>query len=120
KFANGLLGFAGNILTGVITGGRAGSVGKAQQLGPTFSINGAYADGGNPPIGKVSLVGERGPELFVPKTQGTIIPNHQLGGGGPNIQVTNVFHISTGVQQTVRAEINAMLPTIEKRSVGAV
>jgi hypothetical protein len=27
-----------------------------------------------------SLVGERGPELFVPKAAGTIIPNHQLGG----------------------------------------
>jgi hypothetical protein len=28
------------------------------------------------------LVGERGPELFVPGTSGKIIPNNQLGGGG--------------------------------------
>ena len=27
------------------------------------------------------LVGERGPELFVPKGNGTIIPNHQMGAG---------------------------------------
>ena len=37
-----------------------------------------FADGGEPPINQASWVGERGPELFVPKTAGTIIPNHQL------------------------------------------
>lgn len=37
------------------------------------------ADGG-PVAGRSPyLVGERGPELFVPKVDGTIIPNHQLG-----------------------------------------
>ena len=45
-----------------------------------------FADGGEPPVGKVSLVGERGPELFVPKSAGTILSNNQiqgmLGGGG--------------------------------------
>lgn len=40
----------------------------------------AFADGGDPPVGVPSLVGERGPELFVPKQAGTIIPNHKLGG----------------------------------------
>ena len=47
-----------------------------------------FADGGNPPVGVPSIVGERGPELFVPKTAGTIIPNHQLGssmGGQPQV-----------------------------------
>lgn len=43
-------------------------------------FGGAFADGGSPPVGKVSLVGERGPELFVPKSQGNIIPNEALGG----------------------------------------
>lgn len=33
-----------------------------------------FAEGGNPPVGKASLVGEKGPELFVPNTSGTIIP----------------------------------------------
>ena len=47
-----------------------------------------FADGGNPPVGQASLVGERGPELFIPKTAGTIIPNHQLGsamGNSPQV-----------------------------------
>lgn len=33
-----------------------------------------FADGGNPPVGRPSLVGEKGPELFVPRTSGTIVP----------------------------------------------
>ncbi len=39
-----------------------------------------FANGGRPPVGKASVVGERGPELFVPDRAGTIVPNHQLGG----------------------------------------
>lgn len=41
-----------------------------------------FANGGDPPVGRVSMVGERGPELFVPRQAGTIVPNHALGGGG--------------------------------------
>ena len=44
------------------------------------------AEGG--PISGPAIVGERGPELFVPRTAGTIIPNNKLGsamGGGPSI-----------------------------------
>tara|TARA_R100000234_G_scaffold23861_1_gene13657 strand:- start:1794 stop:3890 length:2097 start_codon:yes stop_codon:yes gene_type:complete len=40
-----------------------------------------FAEGGRPPVGKMSLVGEKGPELFIPDSAGTIIPNNQLGGG---------------------------------------
>ena len=37
-----------------------------------------FAEGGDPPINKPALVGEEGPEVFVPKTSGTIIPNDIL------------------------------------------
>lgn len=33
------------------------------------------------------MVGERGPELFVPNKSGSIVPNHQMGGGTVNITV---------------------------------
>jgi len=47
-----------------------------------------FANGGRPPVGKPSIVGEKGPELFVPRRSGTIIPNDKLGGGGStNINV---------------------------------
>lgn len=40
------------------------------------------ANGGDVMPGNVYPVGENGPELFVPKTAGTIIPNGATGGGG--------------------------------------
>jgi lambda family phage tail tape measure protein len=40
------------------------------------------AGGGPATAGKPYIVGERGPELFVPKASGTVIPNGQLAGGG--------------------------------------
>ncbi len=51
------------------------AVGGDFQLSSAFG--GAFATGGDPPVGMPSLVGEKGPELFVPKTAGTIIPNGQ-------------------------------------------
>lgn len=40
-----------------------------------------FADGGRPPLGVPSIVGERGPEMFIPDQAGRIVPNHQLTGG---------------------------------------
>ena len=41
-----------------------------------------FANGGRPPTNRPSIVGEKGAELFVPDSAGTIVPNDQLGGGG--------------------------------------
>jgi hypothetical protein len=47
---------------------------------------GAFAEGGRPEVGKLALVGERGPELFVPDVPGIIVPADEtaalLRGGG--------------------------------------
>jgi hypothetical protein len=37
-----------------------------------------FAGGGDPPMNKPSIIGERGPELFMPKQAGTVIPNNKL------------------------------------------
>lgn len=66
-----------------------------------------FADGGNPPVGVPSMVGERGPELFVPKTAGTIIPNNMLQGNdnaptinynGPYIANMSAIDTQSGAQ----------------------
>ena len=57
---------------------------------------GMFANGGRPPVGRPSIVGERGPELFVPSRSGTIIPNNQLGGS--TSVVVNVDATGTEVQ----------------------
>ena len=51
-------------------------------------LGGFFANGGQPPVNKISVVGEKGPELFVPRSAGTIIPNNKLGGGITNNYVT--------------------------------
>ena len=61
-------------LSGILGGGGIGGIFKKGKklLG--------FADGGRPPLGVASLVGEEGPELFVPDTPGTIVPNGGMGG----------------------------------------
>jgi phage-related minor tail protein len=69
----------GGLLSGLFGGGSSSTGASTTTLGNDVSL--AFADGGLPPVGRTSLVGERGPELFVPNTAGRIIPNHMLGGG---------------------------------------
>mgnify|MGYP001160751024 CR=1 FL=1 len=57
----------------------------------------ARAIGGPVSVGSPYIVGERGPELFVPSTSGNIIPNGKIGA---NVQV-NVINQS-GVQMTAK------------------
>ncbi len=52
----------------------------------------AFEKGGRPPVGRPSLVGEKGAELFVPDQAGTIVPNEKLGMGK---SVTVNFNINT-------------------------
>ena len=51
-----------------------------------------FEKGGRPPVGRPSIVGEKGAELFVPDQAGTIVPNDKLGMGKP---VTVNFNINT-------------------------
>jgi len=53
-------------------------------IGGAFGFGGARAMGGPVAAGMGYLVGERGPELFVPRSSGQIVPN---GGGAMNINV---------------------------------
>lgn len=45
----------------------------------------AMADGGQLGGGQPALVGERGPELFVPRTSGYIVPNYALPQSAPQL-----------------------------------
>tara|TARA_R100001440_G_scaffold956_3_gene3181 strand:- start:93 stop:2099 length:2007 start_codon:yes stop_codon:yes gene_type:complete len=51
-----------------------------------------FEKGGRPPVGQPSIVGEKGPELFVPDSAGTVVPNNQLG---MEKSVTVNFNINT-------------------------
>ena len=67
----------------LVGGGLSASGGTMGGITDLFSGSfggGFFAEGGEPPLGKISMVGEEGPELFIPKSAGTIIPNHALQG----------------------------------------
>jgi hypothetical protein len=68
------------------------------------------AIGGSVQRGVPTLVGERGAELFVPASSGSIVPNKEMGGGG--VTVNQTINVSTGVAQTVRAEMVQLLPQV--------
>lgn len=78
-------------LRGVLGGGGGGGFGGGVSFNPSaFSMPSLLgrATGGPVNNGSPYIVGERGPELFVPNSSGTIIPNNRLGGGGGDVSVT--------------------------------
>tara|TARA_Y100000114_G_scaffold53822_1_gene49143 strand:- start:5434 stop:7002 length:1569 start_codon:yes stop_codon:yes gene_type:complete len=75
------------------------------------------AMGGPVTAGRPYMVGERGPELFVPGRSGSIVPHGGMGGG---VTVNQTINLTTGVSQTVRAEVLNMLPQIADAAKGAV
>ena len=81
-------------------------------------FSGARASGGTVTGGNAYMVGEQGAEVFVPNKTGTIVPNDQIGGGGTTVNQT--INISTGVAQTVRTEIQSMMPRIMDATKAAV
>jgi hypothetical protein len=98
---------------GISTGTAIAAILAAMALIPMFA--GSRERGGDVIGGRSYLVGENGPEMFTPRGTGTITPN---GGGGGGI-VQNI-NISTGVAQTVRAEIMSLMPQIINAAKSAV
>lgn len=64
-----------------------------------ISVEGELQHGGPALGGHPYIVGEAGPELFVPSQSGFVVPNHQLGGGGIGsasitVNVTGILDLS--------------------------
>jgi len=109
--SSGLSGFIGSLFT---SGG-----------GDLSSTMGSTASGGSvQQSGVPRMVGERGPELFVPGSAGVIKNNadtrSMMGGGGGGVNITQNLNFALGVTNTVRSEIANMLPTIQQSTISAV
>jgi hypothetical protein len=82
----------------------------------------ASAGGGAMSRGRPYLVGERGPELIIPASSGTIKNAHDTRNamkGGATV-VNQTINVETGVSQTVRAEMLSLLPVIKQDTLAAV
>ena len=106
-------GFFGNLFGGGKKSSGGGFLGGANAFtggGGGISPLLGFANGGRPPVGKASIVGERGPEIFVPTSSGTIIPNNMIGGGGgvTNMVTVNVDASGAPQVQGSTAEANQL------------
>ena len=99
QISRGFLGLFGNAFGGVASNAAPFITDNVFNTGFDTSLIGAgaknFANGGRPPVGTPSIVGERGPELFVPDRAGTIIPNHAMGS--TNV-IVNVDASGTNVE----------------------
>lgn len=85
-------------------------------------LSGARAEGGPVSAGGNYLVGEEGPELFVPNTGGTIIPADVTAslGSGSNTTIIQNISISPDVPSTTRRVILEQLPMIKEAAAAGV
>lgn len=110
-----------------VSGSLSGAIQQQSALGQGFTnaFNSMIPNFGRAGGGSVSpnmpyMVGERGPELFVPSMSGRIVNNSNIGNAGKSVEVNQVINISAGVSQTVKAEIMALMPTIKQQTLSAV
>ncbi|NMV36774.1 phage tail tape measure protein [Ralstonia insidiosa] len=112
---SGTVPVAGDLLGG-------GSMAAPTYGGGIFSVAGARASGGPVDAGKTYLVGENGPELWTPSQSGSIVPNHELGGGGTVVNVQLVEDSSKAGQVEQKqtgsgVDLVAYVTQIAKRAV---
>lgn len=92
---------------GMFTGG-TGVV--SQIANAAIEAIGTRASGGPVSANTPYLVGERGPELFMPSSSGSIVPNHKMGGG---VVISPVYNIDA---RGATADLQAALPSILKEN----
>ncbi len=104
----------GNWISGAISSG-----GIFSAIGSIFG----FAGGGRPPVGRPSMVGENGPELFVPDSAGTIVPNNAMqSGGGGNHYYIDARGADAGVVDRIATALNQLAGpgVVEQRALVAV
>lgn len=76
---------------------------------PTGKASGGPVMGGTPYV-----VGEQGPELFVPGTSGTIVPNGAMGGGVVTVNLTVNALDPRGATQAILANVPVIAAALNK------
>ena len=95
----------GDLVKGGEGGGLIGSA--LSSIGSFFGLGGVRANGGPVAAGAAYLVGERGPELFVPQVQGRIEPNATVSAATSitvNVQAVQGMSRATAQQQGEQIE----------------
>ncbi len=106
--ASEIFGAIGSFASGGILDGLLGAGGGSGISSAVFDIPiGTRATGG-PVTGSMPyLVGEQGPELFVPNSSGNIVPNHEMGGGMTVVQNFTIQAPNGSVSRASQSQIAA-------------
>jgi hypothetical protein len=70
------------------------------------------------PINRPTLVGERGPELFIPGQAGTVVSNSNMGGGGTTV-VQNI-NVTPDAPRVFKEQLMAHMPLIKRSAIAGV
>lgn len=112
-FANLMKRMAAEAMAANLANAMFGDFGKTGKVGGLFGegvkwlaerFGGPRAAGGPVSGGTSYLVGEKGPELFVPRQSGSIVPNNALRGGAPSIVIHQTLNPAPGVTMAQFAE----------------
>ena len=74
-----------------------------------------FSEGGRPPVGKPSIVGEKGAEIFVPDVSGTVISNKNI-----NLSLPSMSKMRTVVQPIIQKDTQVVTKTIVKKQLQPV
>ena len=74
-----------------------------------------FSEGGRPPVGKPSIVGEKGAEIFVPDVSGTVISNKNI-----NLAPRSTSSIRTVVQPIIQKDTQVVTKTVVKKQAQPV
>lgn len=116
-------------IVGFVTSALGGVFGTgAQSTGSTGMIGGVRALGGSVSANTPYVVGEKGPELFMPGKSGTIIPNQNMpnnGGGGMVINVdargsTDPEAVRQQVQQGILEAAPSIVAAAQNRTMNTL
>jgi hypothetical protein len=113
-----MLGGWGGLLGGFGGGGAAAASGLGA-LGGAFSSVPVFAEGGSFRGGSPIIVGERGPEMLVPKGPGNVIPSNQIGKRGPGgvdaVVVNQTFQVGVS-----KIELMGILDNLQSQTAAGV
>lgn len=74
-----------------------------------------FSEGGRPPVGKPSIVGEKGAEIFVPDVSGTVISNKNI-----NLSLPSMSKMRMVVQPIIQKDTQVVTKTIVKKQMQPV
>jgi len=117
--SRGIAGFATEAILGLLNPTRPLAAGNIGFKGPPAFSAPRRAAGGPLAEGQPAIVGERGPELFVPRQSGTVVPNAELGDTNVYITIHAVDAPSVAaLLHRNREQIVGIIREARRRKVG--